>query len=128
MGAVRRGASVVLVVGALGVLTAPAAGAISPPCRMTPSDFRNVRTGTEHRQGMTRKFVKHMIGCGGKVTMYEDFGDGFAMRQVEYKRTAPVGTVAWILYIQDRVMGKGWGTQSSGVSVSPVDPIPVPTP
>ena len=126
MGAARRGISVALAVGALAVLTAPAAYADNPPCRMTPREFRNVRVANYPKRGMTRKFVQQMVECGGKTVFYEEFG-GYSIRQVTYRRTAPAGSVAWIMYTNDRAEAKGWATSDTAVLPPFGVPFPFPT-
>lgn len=122
---IGRGIGVgLLVVGAVAALGAPAAGAVNPPCRMTPREFRNIRLEGAGKRGMTRRFVQQMIGCGGKVISYQRIGGDFSLRQVEYRRTAPVGTVAEITYFNDRVEGKGWYSENGGGGIFPV-PIPI---
>jgi hypothetical protein len=128
MGTMRRVGAVLLSVGALGALSARAASAVSPPCRMTPHEFRLVRVGNEVRQGMTRAFVKQMIGCGGKVVMYQDLGGSFTIREVQYKRTAPAGSTADILYMNDRVLGKSWFAAGGAPGEQPPPPLPLPPP
>lgn len=99
----RLASSVVLAVvtiASIGVATP--AYAISPPCRMTPHEYRQVRVTANHRLGMTRRFVKQMVGCGGKVVDYQS-NSRDTLRTVAYQRTTPAGTTARIIYFDDRV-------------------------
>lgn len=118
MRAVRRGLPVLVAVGALGVMTAPAAHADNPPCRMNQREFRNVRVASGDKRGMTRKFVQQMIGCGGRTVVYQEYGGGFSYRIVTYKMTTPADAVAQIVYVQDRVESKGWSRD--GTSGGPI--------
>jgi hypothetical protein len=100
------------------VAAAPGAHAISPPCRMTPREYRQVRPSTNHRLGMTRAFVKEMVGCGGKVVRVES-NSRSTLRIVDYKRTAPVGAVARIIYFDDRVDAKCTSPASCDAALAP---------
>jgi hypothetical protein len=102
----------------VGVAT-PGAHAISPPCRITPREYRQVRVATQHRLGMTRTFVKEMVGCGGKVVDYQSNGR-HTLRTVHYKRTTPAGAIATIIYFDDRVELKCTGpNESCGAAIPP---------
>ena len=113
MRAARLALSVALAVGALNVVGAPAAHADNNPCRMTPREFRNIRVGSFPKRGMTRKFVQQMVECGGKTEYYVEYEGGYDYRLVSYKRTAPVGSEAYITYVQDRVESKAWTADGS---------------
>jgi hypothetical protein len=114
MRAVRLGIALVLAAGALSVVGAPGAYADNPPCRMNPREFRNVRVENYPRKGMTRRFVQQMVGCGGRTEYYVEYGGGFSYRLVSYKRTTPVGSEAYLVYVDDRVQQKSWSTEDVG--------------
>ncbi len=88
------------------------AHAISPPCRITPREYRQVRVTTHNRLGMTRPFVREMVGCGGKVVYYKSNARD-TLRTVNYKRTTPAGSIATIIYFNDRVEQKCAGPSES---------------
>jgi hypothetical protein len=113
MKALRLGIATAIAVGALGI-AAPAAHADNPPCRMTPREFRNVRVDSFPKRGMTRKFVQQMVGCGGRTEYYVEYPGGYSYRVVSYKRTTPVGAIAYLTYAQDRVESKAWSVNGSG--------------
>jgi hypothetical protein len=101
----------------LGVST-PGAHAISPPCRITPREYRQVRVTTHNRLGMTRTFVKEMVGCGGKVVDSQSNARD-TLRIINYKRTTPARSIATIIYFNDRVEQKCTGpSQSCGAALS----------
>jgi hypothetical protein len=114
MRAARLGIAVALALGAAAVGPAPVAQADNPPCRMTPREFRNVRVADPPRKGMTRKFVQQMVECGGRTEYYVEYQGGYSYRVVSYKRTTPVGSEAYITYVQDRVESKAWSTDGGG--------------
>jgi hypothetical protein len=80
---------------------------------MTPREFRNVRVGNGAKRGMRRAFVQQMVGCGGKTEYYVEYGGGYSYRLVSYKRTKPVGSEAYLSYVNDRVESKAWYAKGS---------------
>ena len=80
--------------------------------RITPSEYRKVRVTTHNRLGMTRTFVKEMVGCGGKVVDYQSNARD-TLRTVNYKRTTTAGSIATIIYLNDRVELKCTGPSQS---------------
>jgi hypothetical protein len=53
------------------------------------------------------------VECGGRTEYYVEYF-GFSYRVVSYKRTMPVGSVAYLTYVQDRVQSKAWSTEDVG--------------